>query len=56
MLTNAVLIQESAIGTDLGGKLVYVVGDDNMVEQRYIELGPKDGGMIVAASGLDRAV
>lgn len=53
MLANAVLIQESAIGTDLGGKYVYVVGDGDMVEQRYIELGPKDDGMIVAATGLE---
>jgi len=52
-LVDAVLIRESAIGTDLGGKYVYVVGDGDMVEQRYIQLGPKEGLMIVAASGLE---
>lgn len=51
-LVDAVLIRESAIGTDLGGKYVYVVGDGDMVEQRYIQLGPKEGPMIVATSGL----
>jgi RND family efflux transporter MFP subunit len=53
MLVDAVLIRESAVGTDLGGKYVYVVGDGDMVEQRYIQLGPKEGPMIVAASGLE---
>ena len=53
MLVDAVLIRESAVGTDLGGKYVYVVGDGDMVEQRYIQLGPKEGLLIVAASGLE---
>jgi len=53
ILTDAVLIMESAIGTDLGGKYVYVVGDGDMVEQRYIQLGPKEGLMIVAVNGLE---
>jgi len=53
MLTDAVLIMESAVGTDLGGKYVYVVGDDNMVEQRFIQLGPQESPMIVVTSGLE---
>jgi RND family efflux transporter MFP subunit len=53
MLPNAVLVQERALGTDLGGKFVYVVGSDNMVEQRYVELGPKEDGLVVALSGID---
>jgi len=52
-LVDAVLIRESAVGTDLGGKYVYVVGDDNVVEQRFIQLGPQEGPMIVATSGLE---
>lgn len=52
-LVDAVLVRESAIGTDLGGKYVYVVGEDNVVEQRFVQLGPKDGLMIVATSGLE---
>jgi len=39
-LENALLIEETALGTDLGGRYVMVVGDDNIVERRYIEPGP----------------
>jgi RND family efflux transporter MFP subunit len=39
-LPNAVLVEETAIGTDLGGRFVMVVGDDNIVERRSIEPGP----------------
>jgi RND family efflux transporter MFP subunit len=53
ILTDAVLIEERALGTDLGGKYVFVVGSDNIVERRYVELGPKDGGQIVALSGIE---
>jgi RND family efflux transporter MFP subunit len=52
-LPDAVLIEERAIGTDLGGKYVYVVDSENMVERRYVELGPKSEGMIVALSGIE---
>ena len=37
---DAVLVDERAVGTDLGGKYVLVVGDENMVEQRYVTLAP----------------
>jgi RND family efflux transporter MFP subunit len=40
LLENAVLVEEIAIGTDLGGRYVMVVGDDDIVERRYIEPGP----------------
>jgi RND family efflux transporter MFP subunit len=40
LLENAVLVEETAVGTDLGGRYVMVVGDDNVVERRYIEPGP----------------
>jgi RND family efflux transporter MFP subunit len=39
-LKNAVLVEETALGTDLGGRYLMVVGDDNIVERRYIEPGP----------------
>lgn len=39
-LENALLVEETALGTDLGGRYVMVVGDDNVVERRYIEPGP----------------
>jgi len=37
----AVLIDDAAVGTDLGKKFVLVLGADNKVNYRAIELGPK---------------
>ena len=54
LLPDSILVSERAIGTDLGGKYVMVVGEENVVEQRYIELGPReDDGYVVAISGLE---
>jgi RND family efflux transporter MFP subunit len=51
---NAILVHEQAIGTDLGGKYVLVVGEDEVVEQRYLTLGPiQDDGTVVVEEGLD---
>jgi len=51
---DAVLVDERAIGTDLGGKYVLVIGDENVVEQRYIVLGPKqEDGTVLVEEGLD---
>lgn len=49
ILKDAIVVEERAIGTDLGGKYLYVVGEDNVVEQRYVELGPEnlDGTMVI---------
>lgn len=54
VMPNSILVSERSIGTDLGGKYVMVVGDDNMVEQRYIQLGPReDDGFVVVTNGLE---
>ena len=37
--TASLLVHEKAIGTDLGGKFVLVVGQNNVVERRYVKLG-----------------
>ena len=51
---DAILVHERAIGTDLGGKYVLLVGDDNVVEQRNVVLGPiQDDGTVVIEEGLD---
>jgi len=51
---DAVLVDERAVGTDLGGKYVYVLDEENKVEQRYITLGAKqEDGTIVVKEGLD---
>jgi RND family efflux transporter MFP subunit len=54
LLEDAVLIREEALGTDLGGRYVYVVGEGNVVEQVYVELGPVEpDGMVPVTDGLD---
>jgi multidrug efflux system membrane fusion protein len=35
-----VLVKEEALGTDLGGKYLLVIGEGNVVERRSVELGP----------------
>ena len=51
---NAVTIDEKAVGSDIGGKYIYVVGDDNVVEQRYVTLGPmSEDGLISVVDGLE---
>ena len=50
---NAVLVDENAIGTDLGGKYVLVVSDGDIVELRHVEIGAlEEDGMRVVLSGL----
>jgi membrane fusion protein, multidrug efflux system len=56
---RAALIQDRAVGTDLGKKFVYVVGADDAIEYRTITLGPIVDGLRVVRSGLtagDRVV
>jgi RND family efflux transporter MFP subunit len=49
---NAVLVEERAIGTDMSGKFVLVIGKDNLVELRYVELGPMQDNLRVIQEGL----
>ncbi len=51
---DAILVDERAIGTDLGGKYVYLVGDSSVVDQRYVTIGyTTDDGMALITQGLD---
>ena len=53
-IPGAIVIPETALGTDLGGKYVYVVGEGNIVEQRYVQLGLTQGdGSVHVQSGLE---
>jgi len=45
-IEDAVLVEETALGTDLGGRYLMIVGDDNVVEKRYIEPGPLEEDMM----------
>ncbi len=52
-LAGAILIDGRAVGRDFGGSFLYVVDAQNIVAQRYIELGPQQNdGSIVVLSGL----
>jgi RND family efflux transporter MFP subunit len=50
---NALLIPEKAIMTDLGGKYVLVVGENNILRRRDIKLGATLGKMRVVNEGLN---
>ncbi|CCD95568.1 conserved hypothetical protein [Bradyrhizobium sp. ORS 375] len=49
---NALLVPDTALGSDQGGRYVLVVTGDNLVEQRKVKVGSLDGGMRVIDSGL----
>jgi membrane fusion protein, multidrug efflux system len=51
-LHAAILVTDRAIGTDQGQKYVLVVGPDNIVSVRPVELGPDADGLRVVRSGL----
>jgi RND family efflux transporter MFP subunit len=53
MREGALLVSERAIGTDLGGKFLLIVGDGDVVELRHVELGQLEDGMRVILSGLE---
>jgi len=51
---DALLVDERAIGTDLGGKYMYLVGENDIVERVYVTVGqPQPDGTIVVEEGLD---
>lgn len=50
---DAVLIPEKAISTDLGGKYVLVVGENNILQRRDLKPGASIGDMRVVNEGLD---
>lgn len=52
-IPNAVLIPDKAIMTDLGGKYVLVVGENNVLERRDIKLGGPLGKLRVVTEGLN---
>lgn len=48
----ASLVDDAAIGTDLGKKFVLVLEKDNKVAYRSVEIGPKQNGLRVVRQGL----
>ncbi len=56
---DALLVPDTALGSDQAGRYVLVVNGDNTVEQRKVEIGAVDNGLRVIESGLkadDRVV
>ncbi|MCK1541233.1 efflux RND transporter periplasmic adaptor subunit [Bradyrhizobium sp. 160] len=56
---TALLVPDTALGSDQGGRYLLVVNSDNVVEQRKVQIGPVDNGLRVIESGLkpeDRVV
>ncbi|MBP0113555.1 MULTISPECIES: efflux RND transporter periplasmic adaptor subunit [Bradyrhizobium] len=56
---EALLVPDTALGSDQGGRYLLVVNNDNVVEQRKVQIGPTDNGLRVIESGLkpdDRVV
>jgi RND family efflux transporter MFP subunit len=54
VLEDALLVEEAALGTDLGGRYLMIVGDGDIVEKRYVEPGPlEDDMMRVILEGLE---
>ncbi len=49
---SAMLINDEAVGTDLGKKFVLVMDKDNKADYRAVELGPKLEGLRIVRSGL----
>jgi multidrug efflux system membrane fusion protein len=52
-LDGALLVPQTAVGSNQIGKFVYVVGPDNKAEQRYVSLGPTDGDLVVVTKGVN---
>jgi multidrug efflux system membrane fusion protein len=50
----ASLVDDAAIGTDLGKKFVLVLDKDNKVAYRSVEIGPKQNGLRVVRQGLNQ--
>jgi RND family efflux transporter MFP subunit len=49
---QAIVISERALGSDQGQRYVFVVGEDNKVVQRPVEVGPLRDGLRVIRSGV----
>lgn len=56
---DALLVPDTALGSDQGGRYLLVANKDNVVEQRKVQIGPVDNGLRVIEDGLkpdDRVV
>jgi RND family efflux transporter MFP subunit len=49
---RGLLIQDRAVGTDLGKRFVFVINGENSIEYRAVTLGPMSDGLRVVKTGL----
>ena len=49
---KALLVPDSSLGNDQSGRYLLVVGKDNVVEQRNVQIGQREGSLRVIAKGL----
>ena len=49
---DAMMVPQAALGSSQLGKYVYVVGKNNVAEQRIVSLGPTDGVMVTIEKGV----
>lgn len=49
---EALLVPETALGTDQAGRYLLVVNKDNVVEQRPVEIGAREGTMRIVTKGV----
>jgi RND family efflux transporter MFP subunit len=55
LLEDAMLVEETALGTDLGGRYLMIVGKGDVIEKRYIQLGPLESDMMrVVLEGVEK--
>ena len=51
-IENAALVDERALGSDLGGKYVLIVNEENIVELRRVRVGARYDGWRLIEDGL----
>ncbi len=51
---SALLVPQIALQEDQGGRYLFVVDDNDVVQKRYVQLGETVGNLQVATSGLAR--
>jgi membrane fusion protein, multidrug efflux system len=49
---EAMVVPQAALGSSQLGKYLFVVGKDNIVEQRLVSLGSTDGGLVAIENGV----
>ena len=53
VLPGALLVPDSALQSDQGGRFLLVLNQDDVVEQRYVQLGELEGNLRVILSGIN---